>query len=61
MQEDMAMTRRTDKLDHKMQEDAPPNAWRIAAPRGCKLELHDRDEAFAFEAAKPGDVMLQMG
>ena len=40
------MTSKTDKVDHKVQEVAPPNAWRIAAPRSCKLELQDRDEAF---------------
>ena len=41
-----------------VQAVTPPNAWRISAPRGCKFELHDRDEAFAFEAVKPGDAML---
>ena len=43
-----------------VQAVTPPNAWRISAPRGCKFELHDRDEAFAFEAVKPGDAMLLM-
>ena len=37
-----------------------PNAWRIAAPRSCKFELQDRDEAFAFGGIKPGDAMLLM-
>ena len=36
------------------------SAWRIAAPRGCKFELQDRDEAFAFGGIKPGDAMLLM-
>ena len=54
------MTSKTDKVDHKVQEVAPPNAWRIAAPRSCKFELQDRDEAFAFGGIKPGDAMLLM-
>ena len=37
-----------------VQAVTPPNAWRISAPRGCKFELQYRDEAFAFEAVKPG-------
>ena len=37
-----------------------PNAWRITAPRSCKFELQDRDEAFAFGGIKPGDAMLLM-
>ena len=44
-----------------VQAVTPPNAWRITATRGCKFELQDRDEAFAFEAVKPGDAMLLMG
>ena len=54
------MTKESDKLNHLVQEVAPPNAWRIAAPRGCKFELQDRDEAFAFGGIKPGDAMLLM-
>ena len=51
----------TNKMESRMaQEVAPTSAWRIAAPRGCKFELQDRDEAFAFEAVKPGDAMLLM-
>ena len=46
------MTSKTDNVDHKVQEVAPPNAWRIAAPRSCKFELQDRDEAFAFGGIK---------
>ena len=54
------MTSKTDKVDHEVQEVAPPNAWRIAASRSCKFELQDRDEAFAFGGIKPGDAMLLM-
>ena len=54
------MTNGTDKVNHQVQGVAPPNAWRIAAPRGCKFELQDRDEAFAFGGIKPGDAMLLM-
>ncbi len=54
------MTSKTDKVDHKVQEVALPNAWRIVASRSSKFELQDRDEAFAFGGIKPGDAMLLM-
>ena len=55
------MTNGTDKVNHQAQEAAPTHAWRITAPRGCKFELQDRDEEFAFGGIKPGDAMLLMG
>ena len=46
------MSNGLDKMSHLAQAATLPNAWRIAAPRSCKFELQDRDEAFAFGGIK---------